>query len=54
MKEYNDLMTASEIIKEPENRYYYLFSKSGFTDDVKMQAKENGAVLVELDDLFSI
>ncbi len=54
MKEYNDLMTASEIFKEPENRYYYLFSKSGFTDDVKERAKTDGVVLVEIDDLFDL
>lgn len=53
MKEYNDLMAASEIFTEPENRYYYIFSKSGFTDEVKKQAEANGIVLIGLDDLFS-
>lgn len=53
MKEYNDLMTASEIFKEPANRYFYLFSKSRFTDEVKKQAEIDAVVLVELDDLFN-
>jgi len=54
MKEYRDLMAAAEIFTEPENRYYYLFSKSGFTDDVKKQAEADGVYLVEIDDLFRI
>lgn len=54
MEEYRDLMTASDIFSEPENRYYYIFSKSGFTDDVKKHALSDGIVLVSLDDLFNI
>lgn len=46
-------MAASEIFTEPENRYYYIFSKSGFTDEVKKKAEEDRVVLVELADLFS-
>lgn len=54
ISEYKDLMTASEIFKEPENRYYYLFSKSGFTEEVKVQAESDGVILIELDDLFRV
>lgn len=54
MKEYNDFITASEIFSEPENKYYYIFSKSGFTSEVRKQASENGVLLIEPDDLFGI
>ena len=54
MKEYNDLMAASEIFTEPENRYYYIFSKSGFTDEVKKQAEANGIILIRLLSLIHI
>lgn len=51
--EYSDFFNATEIITKPENRYYFLFSKSGFTEEVKIQAVHDGATLVGLNDLFS-
>lgn len=51
-KEYEDFICASEIFTKPEKRYYYLFSKSGFTKAVREYAKRDGAVLVTVDDLF--
>jgi len=54
IKEYNDLMSASEIFREPENRYYYLFSKSGFTDEVIKRAEADGVKLITADELFEL
>ncbi len=52
--EYNDLLCASEIFTKPTNRYYYLFSKSGFTTAVKEVAKNNNVVLIDADMIFQI
>ncbi|MBD5493477.1 MAG: ATP-binding protein [Lachnospiraceae bacterium] len=52
MKEYDDLICASNIFTKPEKRYYYLFSKGGYTKAVCERAKEDGTVLVSIDDLF--
>ena len=52
MKEYDDLICASNIFIKPEKRYYYLFSKGGYTKVVCERAKEDGTVLVSIDDLF--
>ncbi len=54
MKQYNDLFIAAEIFKKPKERYYYIFSKGGFTASVQEQAKKDGAQLIGLTDLFSI
>lgn len=51
--EYEALMSRAKIIKECENYYYYIFSKAGFTDGVKRQAKMQGNVrLFMVSDLF--
>lgn len=52
MDEYRDFLKTSEVFTISGNRYYYLFSKSGYTDAVKEQAHIDGATLVEIDDLF--
>lgn len=54
MKEYDDFMCASEIFTQPKNRYYYLFSKGGYTTAVQERAKRENVVLVEIDDLFDL
>ena len=54
MDEYKDFMSATAIFTEPVNRFYYLFSKSGFTEAVKTQAYYDKVVLVALDDLFLV
>jgi len=52
-QEYDDLMSASEIFTQVKNRYYYLFSKSGFTEWVQNEAKRNDCIhLITVDDLF--
>lgn len=45
---------ATAIITEPAKRYYYLFSKSGFTATVRTQAQLDGVKLVGLDELFMV
>lgn len=50
--EYEDLMCASGIFKEPKERYYYVFSKGGFTDWVREKAEEDGVRLLGVDELF--
>lgn len=52
MQEYENLICASQIFTKPEKRYYYLFSKGGYTKAVCEQAQRDGAVLVSVDDLF--
>ena len=54
MNEYEDLMCASGIFKKPTNRFYYIFSKSGFTTAVQNKAQEDNVQLVNIDDLFSV
>lgn len=53
MHEYNDLMDASEIFKQPENRYYFIFSKGSYTEEVISSAKVNDVHLLGIDDLFA-
>ena len=36
-----------------KEKYIYFVSKSGYEDSVKRHAKEDGAVLLNLDDLFN-
>jgi AAA+ ATPase superfamily predicted ATPase len=53
--EYEDLLYASRIFKQPEKRFYYLFSKSGFTKALMEKVRENECVkLVGIDDLYGI
>lgn len=54
MDEYKDFLNATSIFTKPVNRFYYLFSKSGFTEEVKNLAQNDGVTLVGLDDLFLV
>lgn len=53
LKEYEDLICASQIFTKPVKRYYYLFSKGGYTKAVRERAEKDHAVLVSVDDLFN-
>lgn len=53
-KQYQDLMDAAEIFTKPEERYYYIFSKSGFEPAVVRQAEKDGVRLITAEDLFSV
>ena len=52
ISELNDLLDASAIFTKIEEKYYYLFSKSGFTQAVKDLAPQYNLKLVTIDDLF--
>jgi AAA+ ATPase superfamily predicted ATPase len=51
----NDVKRKSAIFNLFEKKYYYLFSKSGFTDNLQKIAKEeNNIMLVSLNDIYTI
>ena len=53
--EFEDLITASEIFSNVKNKYYYIFSKSGYTERVINEAEKAGNIkLLSIDDLFDI
>ena len=50
--EYEDLVMATQAFPNLEEKYLWFISKSGYSDSVVRQAKEDGAVLLSIDDLF--
>lgn len=50
--EYEDLVTATKAFPDITNKYLYFISKSGYSESVKRQAAIDGAILLEIDDLF--
>lgn len=52
LSELNDTIVKFKPKKKTAKVYYYLFSKSGFTDNVVTAAKEKGIRLVTVDELF--
>ena len=54
MEDYEDTLNAVKAFPNVKQYYLYFFSKSGFTDSVRRRAEEEGAILVETDDLFHI
>lgn len=46
------MIDASEILTEPVEKYYYLFSKSGFTPAVEKEAAHHGFELITPERLF--
>ena len=53
MEEYDDLILASEAFPSAEKKYFIFISKSGFTNPVLKRAREDGAMLFTLEDLFA-
>ncbi|MBR3468829.1 MAG: hypothetical protein IKH28_03955 [Lachnospiraceae bacterium] len=51
-KEYEDLKNATLVFPYLKEKYLYFVSKSGYEDSVLRHAKEDGATLLGLDDLF--
>lgn len=52
-KEYEDLMSAAAIFTQPVNRYFYIFSKGGYSDWVLEAAQRQGKIyLLGINDLF--
>lgn len=53
--EFEDLISASEIFPEVKNKYYYIFSKSGYTEWVINEAQKSDNIkLLSIDDLFNL
>lgn len=52
MEEYDDLVTATQIYPHLKEKYLMFISKSGFTESVQRRAKEEGAILLTLNDLL--
>ena len=50
--EYEDLVTVTKAFPDIKEKYLYFISRSGYTEPVKKQAAIDGAVLLEIDDLF--
>lgn len=50
--EYEDLVTVTKAFPDIKEKYLYFISRSGYTEPVKRQATIDGAVLLEIDDLF--
>ena len=51
--EFDDLISASEIFSQVENKFYYIFSKSGFSKWVMDKAEQNENVkLICIDEMF--
>lgn len=46
------LIFRSGLVREPLKRYYAIFSKSGFTKRLEERAKNSGALLVSLEDIY--
>lgn len=53
-EEYEDLKTAMQAFPQVKEAYMLFVSKSGYKDSVVRHAKEDGALLLTLDDLFDI
>ena len=47
-----DLIRKSELLPQFENKFYGIFSKSGFTKELKEYAEKNNIYLYDLDDLY--
>lgn len=54
IKEYDDLIAASNIFGQAKEKYFYIFAKGGFTSAVKELSKNENVVLVCIEDLFEI
>jgi len=51
--EYEDLKNAMKAFGDIEDKKMMFISKSGYEDSVIRHAKEDGAVLLGIDDLFN-
>ena len=52
MEEYEDLLTATKAFPKVTEKHLMFISKSGFTASVARRAKDEGAALLTLEDLF--
>lgn len=54
MEEYEDLFTAAMAFPQVKKRWYVFFSRSGYTQPVRERAQREGAVLLQIPDLYSL
>ena len=54
LKEFKDLICASNIFHNITEKYYYVFVKSGYTDAVIEEASKYNVKLLTVDDLFKL
>lgn len=54
MEDLDNLKRATEAFPNVKEKYYYLFSKSGFTAEVETAAKEEGIVLVTPREMYRL
>lgn len=54
LKEFNDLIESSDIFNNINEKYYYIFVKSGYTKAVIEESKKYNVKLLTIDDLFKI
>lgn len=54
MEEYEDLLASTEAFPDVQEKYLIFISKSGYTSPVRRRAKEEGAKLLTLEDLFRL
>lgn len=54
MEEYDDLVAATNIFPALKEKHLMFISKSGFTESVQKRAKEEGAILLTVDNLMSL
>lgn len=52
MEEYEDLVLATKAFPEEMKKHLMFISKSGYTLPVQRRAKEEGTILLTIDDLF--
>lgn len=51
-EEYETLKSRASIFPDGKEFYFYVFSKSGFTSWVEEAARQDGVILIEIDNLF--
>ena len=54
LEEFNDLIESSDIFNNINEKYYYIFVKSGYTKAVIEESKKYNVKLLTVDDLFKI
>ena len=54
MQEYEDLLTAAGAFPKVSKRHFVFFSKGGYTAPVRARAQREGAILLTLEDLYSL
>ena len=52
LSDLNGTLAKFKPKKSTANVYYFLFSKSGFSDEVKRKTNENGIKLISIDEMM--